>query len=167
MQKRRKILIASFLFITFLAILPDLVSAEYLWNGNYDDDECLEIYVLRAEYLDYDKDGKDDDIITVFEVITPDDEWEGKGVLYISCAIVKPSGASISTTFEARTREGIEITIVWFSWADEPGDYTFYVRAEGISDGDRFLGYTEHVFDPPGGKDDDMPHIMIMSIYEL
>jgi hypothetical protein len=159
-------LVIGFLFITFLTILPDLVSAAYLWDGNYED-EYLEINVLRAEYLDYDNDKIEDDIITVFEIIPPEDEWEGKGVLYISCAIEKPSGASITTSFEVKTRDGVEITIVWFNWADEPGDYTLYIKAEGVSDGDSFNGYIEHVFDPPGGRDDDMPHIAIMSIDEL
>ena len=162
MQRRYKILVMGFLVIALIAAQPTQVSADR--DDDYDD-ESLSIEVVRAEYLDYDKDGKEDDIITVFRVITPDDEWE-KGEIYISCAVQKPSGDTIGTTFEVYTRDGVEITIVWFNWADEKGDYTLYIKA-AADDDDVGPAYMKHVFDPPGGKDVGEPEIAIMNIDEL
>jgi hypothetical protein len=161
-------LILGFLIVALIASLPNQVNAAYLYDKDGDYDDSLSIEVVEAKYLDYDNDGKEDDIITVFQVETPEDEWEEKGKINIACAIQKPSGLSIATQFSIITEDGAEITIVWFNWADEPGDYILYIKAEANSnDDDVGPAYIKHVFDPPGGRDDDYPTIAIMSIIEL
>jgi len=166
MQKRQKIMVIGFLFIALIAALPGQVSADSDFD---DDDECISIVVITAEYLDYDNDGYEDDIITIFKVIPPDDDWE-KGRIDIDCCVEKPSGKSISAEFSVYTRNGVEITIVWFDWADEPGDYILVIKAEASDyddDDEVGPGYIAHVFDPPGGSDPGPPVIAIMSIDEL
>ena len=82
MQKRQKILVIGFLLVVLLAALPNQVNAEVdsftNYYDDYDNDELIEIEVERADYLDYDNDGYEDDIITQFKIIPPKDEWEGK-----------------------------------------------------------------------------------------
>jgi hypothetical protein len=153
-------------FISILIVLPDQVNAKYLWDDDYDDDERLEIVVIEATYLDYDDDGLEDDIITVFQIITPDDEWIN-GRIDVSCAIQKPSGKTLAFSFDFRTRDGAEITLVWFNFADEPGWYTLYIKAAAVDNDDVGPAYIKHVFDPPGGKDPMPPSIDVIDIKEL
>ncbi len=165
MQKQYRILVIGFLLVILIAGLPSQVSAD----SDDDDDECISIVVITAEYLDYDNDGYEDDIITIFKVITPDDDWE-KGRIDIDCCVEKPSGKSISTEFSVYTRNGVEIMIVWFDWADESGDYILIIKAEAsdYDDDDEIgPGYIAHVFDPPGGTVPGQPEIAKMYIDEM
>ncbi len=167
MQKRQKIMVIGFLFIALIAALPGQVSAE----RDFDDDECISIVVVTAEYLDYDNDGYEDDIITIFKVIPPDStDWK-KGTIEIECSVEKPSGESISVEFSVDTRYGVEITIVWFSWADELGDYILDIEAEVPDDCEDYdwveSAEVEYIFDPPGGSVPGQPEIEIMSIDEM
>ncbi len=156
-------MIIGFLFITLIAALPGQVSAES------DDDECISIVVIKADYLDYDNDGYEDDIITIFKVIPPaNNDWK-KGRINIECKVEKPSGDSLSIEFEVYTNNGVEITIVWFDWADESGYYILYIEAGASDDEYDWVesADVEHVFDPPGGSDPGPPVIAIMYIDEL
>ena len=68
MQKRYIKLLLVAVFISMLVVLPDQVNAQYIWDDDYDDDESLKIVVDEATYLDYDDDGIEDDILTVFRI---------------------------------------------------------------------------------------------------
>ncbi len=164
MQKQYRILVIGFLLVVLIAGLPSQVSADS------DDDERISIIVENANYQDCDNDNHDDDVLTVFRVIPPDDDWD-EGILCITCTIEKPSGSSIETNFEVFTEDSVVITIVWFNWADESGDYILRIRVEANSydddDDEISPAYIEHVFDPPGGSDPGPPVIAIMSIDEM
>jgi len=174
MQKRHVKLLILAVFISMLVVLPDQVNAlavDYTpvtLDKKVDDDreESLRIVVDEATYMDYDEDGSKDDILTIFRIITPDDEWEG-GKIEVGCAVVKPSGESLAINFEFKTEEGAEITIVWLNFADEPGWYTLYVKAGATRDVDVGPAYIVHEFDPPGGHDQGPPEIQIISIDRL
>ncbi len=167
MQKLQKIMMIGFLFIVVLAALPNQVNAAYSLV-DYDDIGGINIDVLQADYLDYDGDDFEDDIITVFTVIPPTGEWSSNGKIRIECSITKPSGLRLVTELKVITVAGVEITLVWFNWADEPGDYILSIKAEVVSNSyDIGSSSIYHIFDPPGGKDDGIPEIAIMSIIEL
>jgi hypothetical protein len=158
-------MIIGFLFIALIAALPGQVSAE---NDDYD---SILIQVIRADYLDYDNDGYEDDIITIFKVIPPaSTDWK-KGTIEIECSVEKPSGESISAEFSVDTRNGVEITIVWFGWADELGDYILDIEVEVPDDCEDYdwveSAEVEYIFDPPGGSVPGQPEIEIMSIDEM
>ena len=166
MQKRHVKLLVIAVFISMLVVLPDQVNAAYFWDDGDDWDGSLEIVVIEATYMDYDDDGNEDDILTVFRILTPDDEWE-YGKIEVSCAIAKPSGESLAFQFDLRTGEGAEITLVWYNFADEPGWYTLYIQAEPMRNDDIGPAYIVHDFDPPGDKDIGIPEVAIHSIKEL
>jgi hypothetical protein len=153
-------------FISILVVLPDQVNAAYLWEGDDDWDETLEIVVIEATYMDYDNDKQEDDILTIFQIIVPD-EWE-KGEIDVSCAVEKPSGMILATSFTVKTKGSVEITIVWINYADEAGWYTLYVKADVKKANIDDVGpaYIEHEFDPPGW-DKGPPEIELVSIIEL
>jgi len=176
MQKRHVKLLLLAVFISILIALPNQVSAhetsftpvtlrDDYWN------EQLEIEVVEATYLDYDDDGQDDDILTVFRILVPED-WES-GEIYVRCVLEKPSGDSLFINFDFRTKRGAEITLVWFNSADESGWYTLFIEAEvtqsNLEDNNNRVGpaYIEHEFDPPGGSDKHPPLIAIIAIEEL
>ena len=176
MQKRHVKLLLLAVFISILIAFPNQVSAhetsftpatlgDNYWN------EQLEIEVVEAIYLDYDDDGQDDDILTVFRILVPED-WES-GEIFVWCALEKPSGDSLFFSFDFRTKNGAEITLVWFNSADESGWYTLFIKAEvtqsNLVDNNNKVGpaYIEHVFDPPGGSDKQPPVIAVIAIDEL
>lgn len=175
MQKRHFKLLVLVVFISMLFVLPDHthalnaditpISSVTLTDDDWED--SLRIVVDEATYMDYDEDGDEDDILTVFRIITPDDDWEG-GRIEVGCAVVKPSGEALIIHFDFRTRDGAEITIVWFNFADEPGWYTLYIKAAAHNgDDDISPAYVKHIFDPPGGGDKGIPEIEIVTIEDL
>jgi hypothetical protein len=155
-----------------LVVLPDQVNAladsptPVTLENDDDWDESLRIVVDKATYIDYDNDGYEDDILTIFKIITPDDDWES-GKIDVSCAVQKPSGGSLAISFSVKTEDGVEITIVWFNFADEAGWYTLYIKAATVKNDDVGPAYIAHKFDPPGGKDNMPPGIDIIDIEEL
>jgi len=173
MQKRYVKLLFLAVFISILVILPDQANAAYLWDGSDDLDgwdDSLRIVVDKATYMDYDNDRLDDDILTIFRIITPEN-WV-IGEIDVTCALEKPSGETLVFRFDVKTKNGVEITLVWFNAADEPGWYTLYISAEvkkanSLGNGEIGPGLIVHEFDPPGGSDVGPPEIQIMSIREL
>ena len=164
MQRRHVKLLIIAAFLLMLVILPNQVNAKAI--DKYDQDESLEIVVIEASYMDYDDDDRDDDILTIFQIIIPEDDWDDDYEIEVSCAVMKPSGETLTFHFDFETKECVEITIVWFNFADEPGWYTLFVKAAADNDN---VGpaYIEHEFDPPGGHDNGPPEIELISIKEL
>ena len=153
-----------------LVVFPDQVNALVdsptpgIPDGD-DWDERLKIVVVEATYLDYDEDEQEDDILTIFKILTPKDGWKN-GKIEVDCAIEKPSGQTLAVSFDVKTLNGVEITIVWFNFVDEAGWYTLHISAEAVKDDNVGPDYIKHKFDPPKG-DPGPPEIAIMSIEEL
>ncbi len=157
MRKQVKLLIFAVVFISMLAFMPTNVSAD----DDDDYDGYLDVDITDAHYCDYDGDGSEDDVVTVFEVdIRKSDDWDG-GVFRLQTYLILPSGYGWVYTFYVKAEGDFQITMIWYNCAIESGWYTFYVFADALGSEAPRSGYDSIVFDPPGGGDPDMPEISI------
>lgn len=149
MQKRLQLLVLAFMFLAVLTVMPSEVQAsEY-----YDADECLQVEIEFADYLDYDADDFADDIVTIFSIELPKnpyDDWGGK--TEITCWLTYPSGTSLGISFVVKIGEGIKVTILWLNCAIEKGWYTFHVYAYPLGKNAPGAGWDDCSFDPPKGS---------------
>jgi hypothetical protein len=171
MVRRFRILGIFLVFIGVIALLPNQVSA----SGRHDEG-YLSIRIDEATYLDYDDDGLEDDIITIFTIDARniDEDWNGK--VHVECFLESPSGIVYNFGFKdklswfywswynGKTSLGRfeQYGLVWYNTAFEPGWYTFRIYVHGLGEDTPSSDYAETEFDPPGGDDPGLPEVGFM-----
>lgn len=171
MVRRFRILGLLLVFIGIIALLPNQVSA----YDDHDNGELL-IRIDEATYLDYDEDGFEDDVITIFTVDARDIDFSWFGKIEVNCYLESPSGIVYRFDFKDKlswfywiwTSNSMYIGrieqygLVWYNSAFEAGWYTFKISVEGLGDDEPSSGYAETEFDPPGGDDPGEPEVGFM-----
>lgn len=151
MQKRKQILVLAFIFLAAFIFTPAQVRAD----EDYDPDECLQVEITYAYYLDCDSDKSPDDILTVFTIEPTNDKdafsrW--RGITEISCLLESPSDIIYTINFETNLGEGIRVAVQWLNCAAEEGSYRITVTADPIGAHAPDEGCDQCVFDPPKGS---------------
>ena len=144
-------MLLAFVFAAFMAFVPADAQA-HMRNEN---DARLVVRIDEAYYTDYDGDGKEDDIVTVFRIFIKQ-EADYCFNVEVECEIETPSGIEFEYEFEIETQYGFAATLVWLNTAIEPGWYKLEVEADAggyVEDED------ELVFDPPGKGGGEPPVI--------
>jgi hypothetical protein len=168
MAKQFRMLGAFLVFIGVVALLPNQVSACTTCKENY-----LSISINHAIYLDYDGDGYEDDVITIFTIHARDINIKWNGMIGVDCNLKLPSG--IIYNFHFNDKLGFiywyssyndvnigrieQYALIWHNAACEAGLYTFSVSANGIGYDNPASDYAETQFDPPGGTDPGQPEV--------
>lgn len=171
MVMRFRILGIFLVFIGVIALFPTQVSACTIDEENY-----LLINIDHATYLDYDGDGYEDDVVTIFTINAHDVNNKWNGMVGIDCYMELPSGIVYHFDFNDKLEfiywysidnyaymDRVEqYGLVWYNTACEAGWYTFSVSTYGIGYDAPASGYAEIVFDPPGGDDPGEPEVGFM-----
>lgn len=167
MKRQLKLLLLAVVLTSFLAFMPmdtDAAAVVPLPIDTWSDDDIkLDVIIVDAYYTDFDGDGKEDDIITVFRVVIDnDDDNSFLSKVKVDCKITTPSGDSYKFKFDEYTQNGFVATLVWLNTANEPGWYDFGISS---SISKEIKVNDELTFDPPGGGDKgELPAISIDSI---
>jgi hypothetical protein len=171
MRKRWKLLAIALFFVTVLAAMPSDVHATYVAKYDYDeweDEDSIGVFIEYADYLDYDGDGNEDDIITTFVILPPtdDDFNKWRGIVCVECLIIMPSGNGFYCYFTIDIEDGVRISLAWINCAQESGWYYFEVWGTPLGSNAPDSGGNCCWFDPPKG-DPAPPAVEIADIEEL
>ncbi|MFW9909622.1 MAG: hypothetical protein ACFFEF_13705 [Candidatus Thorarchaeota archaeon] len=131
------------LFVLFLVIgvLPNQVQA-----FDTDGEDAVGVKITKASYLDLDKDKQKDDILTIFDILIPQNAYV---LFHIRMSIELPSGLEYDFAFLLESYTSIEVAIGWYNTVSESGWYRFKVVVK-IADGLDLKGGCDIVdFDPP------------------
>jgi hypothetical protein len=175
MVMRFRILGVILVFIGIIALLPNQVSA-----CNESKDGYLSIHIDEATYLDYDGDGYEDDIITIFTIDARDIDYDWSGKIHVECYLESPSGDIYSFDFKDKLNwiywcffyyDGYyggyigrieQYGLVWFNTVTEAGWYEFSISVQGFGEDAPAPDYVETKFDPPDGGDPGLPEVGFM-----
>jgi hypothetical protein len=141
--------------------MPADTEAAYYAIRNRD---VVVVIIDEAYYTDYDNDGKEDDVVTVFTVIIDDyDGNNGQNTVEVSCLLELPSGTEFKFAFEEKTKIGFQATLVWYNTAIEVGWYELRVEASYQA----YEAFDTITFDPPGKGGSESPVICIAGIEQF
>ncbi len=161
MRRQWKLFLLAVVFVSFIAFMPaDTLAAYY----DFRDRDALVVIIDEAYYADYDSDGNQDDVVTVFRIMINDiDGNNGQNLVIVSCVLELTSGVEYHFAFEEKTKVGFEATLVWYNTATELGWYDFSVKA--VYEGHE--GFDRIAFDPPGKGGGEPPVIAIARILQF
>jgi len=157
-----------FLFLIAVYLMSFLPTNVIAYDEDDDDNHYgyLNVDILEAYYTDYDLDGYEDDIITVFQIEVKGLRFEWYGTIKVYTALYPLTQQGTTYIFKQNMCNGFIVTEVWYNGVVEEGWFDFSVYAKAYGDPCPSSGYDKVIFDPPGG-DPGRPTIDIVEIDQL
>ncbi|NWF95663.1 MAG: hypothetical protein HXY34_05940 [Candidatus Thorarchaeota archaeon] len=153
----RRALVILMATVTLVALLPSSAAA-------LPTQPPVDVVVLNANYLDLDRDGMSDDVLSRFSVSVSSSVVFTTSYLY--CFLEKPSGETHLYIIKViGSYSKITIDLGWFDGANEKGWYWFYVYAEVIDRGYSRWDYDQLNFDPPTEGRPAPPRVDVLTWY--
>ncbi len=160
----KTVLFLSILMLTlvFVSMEHSLTKAEgKKGSDSKKDTPYALISILNATYGDHDADGNEDDVLAILK-----HEFHGKPskdyyVLDVFVTLVLPSGNYMMWEYIIYSQlQSVTLRLHFYNHATEQGNYRLMVDAF-LFDNKIAYTWTDHVFDPPGGRGDNPPNFAI------
>jgi hypothetical protein len=150
--------------VVLVLMVLALVTVEARADSDQGEDDSLMVSIESADYLDFDGDGVEDDIIVEYEIEVPNGNWYFSRT-DIYCVLELPSGDYFDCLIIVIGKyNSLKITMVWYNTAIESGWYTFSVYAFAYGYHAPEPGGDSYVFDPPTPKEPGTPVIDIIEV---